>query len=299
MNTLLFDKINLSQIKLNTLVCDTITIKDTHAYYSPLTYGDESLSSINIISSSVKLNDIFVINNEQFLDIEFLPQSSSFYKFISDLDMHIINQFVKHSEELVGANVAYNTVNQLYEKSIKLPQNIPALPGLLVKVKPGCVVLSRDNKEIMIGDLCKNNEITIIFNINSVKFFQYKYTLDYQIALIKVDNNFIAGYDCLFNDNKKVESYDEKNEVICANSLDEEHSIDSDEPDEDINKDIEQSGGHLSISDSSDHSDSDDDVTESSSTNNSDPTDDESSDILDNILDIENSMVSSSSNLYD
>lgn len=187
MNCILYKNVPLSFITLGELVHNDNN-DQSNSYYAPLLYMDNNLEDIKIKTISLKLTNIFIKNNQQFIEVEFLPSTNDFYKFISNIDDIIVKNFVDNSENLVGTQLNYDTVNTLYVKSIKLPKELSTLPFLELCVRNDCVVLDTNNNQISLDDLKKDTEVMLVIDFSKVIFFPNKYNLVINVNYIQLCN---------------------------------------------------------------------------------------------------------------
>lgn len=206
MNILPFESINLESIRLNPMKPGPNGI----SYMSEIA----DLSSANILPQTFKIKKI----DEDFIELEFLPLTANFYTFVRDLDYYIIQYLHDNSEYLFGQEINYDTINQLYEKSIMLPESIPAFPYMVIEIDPKCVFLDKDKYEVNAENVPIGSEVTPILKLTDVIFYKHKYSLVWSVKIIKVENNLSTNFDYLF-DNDNLNHHTDQSEIIIANSL--------------------------------------------------------------------------------
>lgn len=224
MNTLSFDKINLYSIKFDDLLYD----ENKELYYSTLSYGHNELKKMNVITSLLKLNKI----NTNFLEVEFLPSSHTFYRFMYDLDNHLISLFTDNSEQLIGNDISKEKMKHIYESTIRIPKKIPRLPRLIIRIGPKCIALNTKDEEVDILNLCKNSQVTLVLHFDKVEFHSYKTCLIYTVALIKVENddvnnvNNTSSVKSSSKSSKSSKSFDDS-EITSSDNIDGSESDES------------------------------------------------------------------------
>ena len=212
MNILPFESIDIESIRLNPMQ----PAPDCGSYISEIA----DLADANILPQTFKLKKI----DEETAEFEFLPLSSNFYSFVKDIDDHVIKYLFNNSETLFGRKVSYDTISQLYERSLKLPDKIPAFPHMTVFVTPDCVFLNKEKIEVEIEDIPIGSEVTPILRLTNLEFYRHKYRLIWEVAIIKVENNMSTNFDYLFES-----ANSENSEIVIANSLSEySNTADSD-----------------------------------------------------------------------
>ncbi len=206
MNILPFESINIESIQLGPMEPGI----DGISYISEIT----DLCDANILPQTFKLKNL----DDEKVELEFLPLSANFYAFVKNVDNHIVQYLFDNSELLFGSKVSYETINQLYERSLKLPEKIPAFPHMIIVVDPKCVFLDKDKFEVDMNSIPIGSEVTPILRLTDIVFNKNKYSLTWEVSIIKVENNLSTNFDYLF-DNGGLGQHTENSEIIIANSL--------------------------------------------------------------------------------
>ena len=184
------DSLQLESIELAGMLFDS----NNNIYYSKLTNLEQIVRIPNF--RFIKLNQS--TTNSGSIDLEFLPNASNFYKFLYNLDNRIIGEFAKNSKNLVGTQFSYDTIETLYNKTIKIPDYIPALPTITLSLTVDTIILDQQGEQIDIESIKEGNEVALLVTFDKVEFHKNRYRLVCIANCIQIKNGYCNN--CLFID---------------------------------------------------------------------------------------------------
>jgi hypothetical protein len=166
------------------------------------------------------------------IEVEFLKNYPKFYDTISSIDNYIINDIFKNGENILGSKLNLESIENLFVKTIKLPQNILSNPSLKLQLDDDCRVINKSGEEVDIDELTPNTEIVCILHLDKVLFYKNRCLLVLKVKEIKIENYSCQADNCLFSD-----SCDSSNDDFIENQEDIEISDNSECKDENNNSD--------------------------------------------------------------
>lgn len=163
-------------------------------------YQNSSSKTCKIISSKLKLLSIQKKNDLLSIDVEFLPESNSFYNFILDLDILAKNTIIQNGDSWFGTSLNNITIENLFKKNIQNPKNIPALPFFtLYFFNEDLIKIKNKKKSLNYKDLKENMEIEVQFYINGIHLDKHKCNVVLILEEIKIISETCQSFECLFN----------------------------------------------------------------------------------------------------
>lgn len=174
---------------------------------------DAFVSQINIndrggqllLSPSMRFLDVIDMGNILLVEAEFLPGGSGLYRLVHDLDEQVRDEILRNGEDLLGKKFNPNSVENLFRRTLSVPDDIPALPKMCFIVKKRgnglmCKVRERGRGSADIFNLKQGNEVEIKFTIDGVHFFKNRWCIMYVANEIKVVNYQCQTLKCLIDD---------------------------------------------------------------------------------------------------
>jgi hypothetical protein len=137
---------------------------------------------------------------DSILELEFLPSSNEFYKFISQVDDIFVQSIVKSGNEWFDKDLNNHTVNNLFKSSLNIPKKIPSLPFIRVMTTDETKVIGKKRKKGNLGDVKLNSEVQLKMSIVGVVFEMNKCCVLYVATEIKIVNDVCQSFECLFDD---------------------------------------------------------------------------------------------------
>jgi len=158
-----------------------------------------------LLSPSMRFLNVVDRGNTIYVEVEFLLGGSGFYRLVHDLDEHIKEEIYKNSEIWLGKQFNHNSIDNLFNRSLSVPNDIPALPimSFIIKKRGSsimCKVKERGRGSADIFNLKQNNEVEIKFTIDGVYFLKNKWFIMYAAHEIKVINYNCQTLKCLIDD---------------------------------------------------------------------------------------------------
>ena len=170
---------------------DPIYNDETSMFESSITYTKNNKTP-EITTDVLKYISCSTIDKDHVeLTVEFLPSCNNFYTFFNELEEDIKMLVLNSSESLIGIKMSNGAINNLFKKSVKLPETLPSLPRLKFKVNKN--MINKDNIEI-------GTEITITYNIKSIELGVYDCRIIYDVTNINFNGKHCQSFDYLFTD---------------------------------------------------------------------------------------------------
>ena len=216
MTTLEYSNINLYSIILN----DPIYNKDDNIYVSSIRYNiEDNLEEFYIKSSRLKVINIEKIGNITKIEAEFLLTEPKFYEIVHSMDNYVIDQVVKNGNEWFGINLNYDTIENLFKKTIELPQRLDNFPKMIIFILSDSTIYDKSGEKILVEDIKENNEIITTLHLKNIEFHVNKYNLVYIAKTIEICNYFCQTSHYLFDDSDELDSINEISETNNANTI--------------------------------------------------------------------------------
>ena len=188
--------INPESIKLDNLIYND----NSNIYQSKLLYDKNNLDTIQINSGPLKICDLYNKNGTNYIDFEFLPSNQKLYEFITRIDEAIINDLYNRSQHLLGFKLNFDTIVNMYQKTISLPKNIPSLPLLTCILSNNCKFEDVNGELLNYENLKKNNEVSVSLKFDIIEFYKNKYKLSIETSHIKINNYVSQSMHSFFDD---------------------------------------------------------------------------------------------------
>jgi hypothetical protein len=168
-------------------------------------FQDNNETNCKIRTSSLKLNNIVSSDSHSVLELEFLTSGNDFYKFIQNLDAYIKNDIINNGMQLIGKEVNPETIDNLFKKSIKLPETIPSLPYINCYVSKnnntiGCKVINKNGRKISHNNIKTDIEIELCLH-PELELHKNKCHLSFIADEIKIINNVCPSLEDLLKQN--------------------------------------------------------------------------------------------------
>jgi hypothetical protein len=184
MNSILhYDKIDVNEISLSNL---NIT-SDENIYNSFIRLKDKKLI--------VQVNNL-IINNiiNEGIDGYFLICNiiqNDFYKFILELDKHIINLVKKNGKIWFNSDTS-DKISDIYKSCIQIPDNLNDKPRIKIRIpiKNNSFIskfFDSSGNRIGINHLEVNKKFSMIININLLKLTSRTFYLDIYLYQLKLN----------------------------------------------------------------------------------------------------------------
>jgi len=219
-NKLIVDNINISNVKFD---------ENNGLYFSEVNYNltDEiiiDLSDVGFETDSMKLLKVYEVGCNIQMEVEFLHTSNKFYDFIRNIDSHMIDSVTKNSKRHFGFDFKHNAFDSIFDRTIKLPDTIPALPKLILEIGTGgdCLIIDKysRNGNASIKNLKCGQEVKIIMSIDKIYFDKCCSWLKYKVGRISIVNNFCPTLNCLLEETENYE-FDSEDEIDYAATINE------------------------------------------------------------------------------
>jgi len=180
--------------------------KNDDIYISFIKYKfNDVIKDFQIMTSKLKIYDIYKVDTLTKLEIEFLINYSEFYECIYDIDNHILNKIINHGEEWFGHKLKYDTIYNMFNRTINPPERTLSFPKMVLSISSDCKIIDKNDIQISIEELKKNNCIEIILNLDKVCFYSDHCNLTYIAKKIKICDNFCQTYRYMFSDSDNSE----------------------------------------------------------------------------------------------
>jgi hypothetical protein len=136
----------------------------------------------------IKTDSIRLLNIEDgTLQVEMLYSSNDFYNYVGDFDCHTKSEIVKNGPEWLGGSLNEITINNMFKKTMQLPEKLPMFPTMNFEYND-IKVMGKRRKKLSVNDLKPNMEIEVGFTIDGVYFYKDKCYVCYIAQQIQVIN---------------------------------------------------------------------------------------------------------------
>jgi hypothetical protein len=191
-----FDELDLYSIKINSPEFD----EKRNIYISKIYYSENGkLTNFVFNTPIMRIVKVDYYNENYFMiEVEFPLTEPSFYDFFYLIDIMIRDNILLNGEEWFGAKLNFDTLDNLFKKTIKIPKKITLLPTIefFIPTKfnnknliPNCILVDDNNNKVNLDELKEGNQISFRLNLNNINFFASKYTLCYLCEKIILSNN--------------------------------------------------------------------------------------------------------------
>ncbi len=195
---MIYSEINLS----NSIIQDLIFNNSERCFESKVKLiKDDGLT--NLVFQSSKLRLLGIDPEKKIIEVEFLDEYPKFYKFILNVDGTILRNIFNNSKDLFGEKSSYETLQNLFQRSIILPKNLKYNPTMILNISKNCKIIDRSGEVVDISDLKENNEIVCNIKVKQVKFRESEFRIDYRINCIKIENYVCCVTEYLFSDEEE------------------------------------------------------------------------------------------------
>ncbi|CAH6421775.1 Hypothetical protein KVN_LOCUS461 [uncultured virus] len=189
-----FDNLDLYSLK----ICDPELDEKNKIYISKINYfSNGKINDFVFNTPNMKLISIKYYNEYYFVaELEFILNCMEFYDFFYSIDIFIRDIILLNGEEWFGAKLNFDTLDNLFKKTVKIPKKLNSLPTIeiFIPTKFGsnfisdCLIVNKNNEKISLEDLIENSEISLRLNLKNINFYASKYNLNYVCEKIVLNN---------------------------------------------------------------------------------------------------------------
>ncbi len=134
--------------------------------------------------------------------LEFQNNYPDFYKFIYGFDLFVLENVFNNGSRWFGNNPKFDTLDQLFERTIVPQEELDKNPTLNLLVDGNCTIEDKNGDRIVFSDLKIENEVSCILNIEKIVFLENKFYLDVKIDKIIVEDYVCQQTEYLFQDSE-------------------------------------------------------------------------------------------------
>lgn len=207
--------VNYQDINIESIIFDNpIYNKSDEIFQSSVKYSNDNRSD----DFFIKTSRLRIVKIEQFgdvvkLTVEFLLSEPKFYESIKSIDNYTIKQVVDNSESWFGNKSKHETIENLFMKTIDLPNKLHNFPIMTLYLLNDCEIYDKLGDKVDVSSLKENNEIIANIQLKDIEFHVHKYNLIYLCKKININNYFCQVSHYLFNDSDELEDLDDKSNI--------------------------------------------------------------------------------------
>lgn len=211
-----YSDVNLYSITFS----EPIYQEEDSIYSSTVQYEDgENEGDFYIKTSRLRVDEIQKVGNLTKITVEFLLSDPKFYEVVRSIDNYVVDEIVKNGDEWFGISPKYDTIENLFKKTVQLPDRLEKFPRMDIFVVGEVEVIDKNGDNVSIDNLKVNNEIVAVLQLRNIEFHINKYNLIYTVEKVEICNYFCQSSHYLFDDSDELDSMNDNSETNFVNSV--------------------------------------------------------------------------------
>ena len=192
-----------TKIKINDIIVDDpILNKKDRSFKSLIGLSiNKELSDVEDFTFEMAPMKVKKINNNK-IELEFMVNHPNFYKFIYDVDRYIFDIIMENGEEWFGKPPKYETLDRLFQRSIKQQETLTSYPTMGFDISDICIIKDINGDNIKITEIEENNEVLCTVTIKQIIFRENRFYLDFRLEEINIVNYVCQQTECLFSESE-------------------------------------------------------------------------------------------------